>query len=132
MNVVDTYKLIYTGLDQPQHIIQAVKAEMYSSAISNADNARMANYFLDKLDAFNAASAKQQQLTIGENKTSAYREADYVKHIHHAKEDEIRSRFTQPEMSEQEIEKILFEDYLEDQLDQIMDSGERKFLLDLI
>ena len=87
---------------------------------------------MDKLDAFNAASAKQQQLTIGENKASAYREADYVKHIHHVKEDEIRSRFAQPEMNEQEVEKILFEDYLEDQLDQIMESGERTFLLDLI
>lgn len=94
----------------------------------------MADYFLKELDAFNDVAERGKRFSISneskEKELSSYRLLDYVKHIHHAKEEEIRERFTQPEMSEDEAADLIFKMSLEDELEKI-NPRETEFEIDL-
>ena len=119
MNAVNTYELIYTGMDQPQHLLQATKAQMTVAALSQTDNARLAEFFLKAASFDSEVQAKTKAYGLQNHDVSSLRLLDYVKHIHHAKSDEIRERFSQPEISSDEAADLLFKMELEQELKKI-------------
>ena len=119
MNAVNTYELIYTGMDQPQHLLQATKAQMTVAALSQTDNARLAEFFLKAASFDSEVQAKTKAYGLQNHDVSSLRLLDYVKHIHHAKSDEIRERFSQPEISDDEASELLFDMELKQKLEKI-------------
>lgn len=117
--LVNTFALVYTGMTQPQHLLQATKASITANAISQTESAQLAEYFLRELDAFNHVANKQKSFNIGKERASAQQTLNYVHHIHHIKEEEIKSRFL-PEISQDEANELLFKLELEQELEKII------------
>ena len=115
---VNSYDLIYTQQIQPQHLLTATKASITANALSQTQNAQLAEWFLRELDAFSKTAEKQKQFSTGKERVSAEKTLDYVHHIHHAKEQEIRERFL-PEISNEQAEELLFKLELEQELEKI-------------
>lgn len=87
--------------------------------MSAADNARLAEFFL-KLSGFDEVrQAKAKAYGLQNHDVSSIRLADNIKHIHAAKSQEIRERFSQPELTEQEAADLLFKVELEQELEKI-------------
>lgn len=108
---------------QPQHLLQATKAQMTVAALSQTDNARLAEFFLKVADFDSEVQAKAKAYGLQNHDVSSLRLLDYVKHIHHAKSDEIRDRFSQPEISSDEAAELLFKMGLEQELEKIKSSN---------
>lgn len=121
--LTNSYNLVYTGLDRPQHILQAVKTDIISKAISATDSVRLAEYFLKvlKFDEFISSKSQEISRSIGDIKEniSAERLADYTKHIHRAKSQEIRERFLQPELSDEQTQEIIADSLIQPLLDKL-------------
>ena len=119
MNLINNYELIYTGMMQPQHLLRSTKTQMTINALSQTDNARLAEFFL-KVAGFDAAiQAKAKAYGLQNHDVSSIRLADNIKHIHHAKSEEIRERFSQPELTDDEAADLLFKVELEQELEKI-------------
>lgn len=87
--------------------------------MSAADNARLAEFFLRIADFDKAIQAKAKAYGLQSHDVSSIRLADNIKHIHAAKSQEIRERFSQPELTEQEAADLLFKVELEQELEKI-------------
>ena len=106
-------------MDQPQHLLQATKAQMTVAALSQTDNARLAEFFLRAASFDNEVQAKAKSFGLQNHDVSSLRLVDYIKHIHHAKSDEIRERFSQPEITNDEAADLLFKMELEQELEKL-------------
>ena len=118
MNLVNMYELLYTGMTKPQHLLQATKAQM-TVALSQSDNARLAEYFLRVAGFDQAIQAKAKAYGLQGHDVSSIRLADHITHIHAAKSQEIRERFSQPEISDDEAADLLFKMELEQELEKV-------------
>ena len=119
MNFVNTYELIYTGMNQPQHLLQAAKSQIAVDALSQTDNARLAEFFLRTADFDKQVQAKAKAYGLQNHDVSSLRLANHIKHIHYAKSEEIRERFAQPQLSSEEASELLFEMQLKQELEKI-------------
>lgn len=120
MKITKIYELFYTGMTSPQHLLRAVRSDIAGNAISRTNNARIANYLLDRLEFDKEVQAKAAAFHVPGHDISAVRVADYVTHIHKAKSEEIRERFAQPEVRDDaEMAQILFENDLREELEKI-------------
>lgn len=106
-------------MDQPQHLLQATKAQMTVAALSQTDNARLAEFFLKAASFDNEVQAKAKSFGLQNHDVSSLRLVDYIKHIHHAKSSEIRERFSQPEITDDEAAELLFKMELEQELEKL-------------
>lgn len=107
-------------MDQPQHLLQATKAQMTVAALSQTDNARLAEFFLKAASFDSEVQAKTKAYGLQNHDVSSIRLVDNIKHIHHAKSEEIREKFIQPELTEQEAADLLFKIELEQELEKIL------------
>lgn len=116
MKLVDTYNLMYNGASA--HEILAVgKAQILGNTISRADSRKVADWALERLNAFQETQEKYAGRVNVQAKNVAGR---YIEHIHRNCADEIRSNFEQyPVISDEEAAKILFEKKIKDELDSI-------------
>lgn len=127
MNIAKTYELIYTGMTSPQHLLWATKSGITGNAISRADNARAANYLLDMIGFDRDVQAKAAAFHVPGHEVSAVRVADHVRHIHREKSEEIRERFAQPEIEDdEELARILFEHDLREELKDVPQTVEAR------
>ena len=92
---------------------------MAVAALSQTDNARLAEFFLKVASFDSGVQAKAKAFGLQNHDVSSLRLLDYIKHIHHAKSDEIRERFSQPELSDDEASELLFKMELEQELEKI-------------
>lgn len=111
MLAIESYKLAYDGAGMHE-ILGLTKA-----SITPTQNRQIAEYFLRKLDyAANARSVasyalRNQTVTARNNPT-----ADYVRHIHAAKREEIESKWTMPQLTDDEVSELLYADKLEKEI----------------
>lgn len=127
MNIAKAYELIYTGMTSPQHLLRATKSGIAGNAISRADNARAANYLLDMIGFDRDVQAKAVAFHVPGHEVSAVRVADHVRHIHREKSEEIRERFAQPEIEDdEELARILFEHDLREELKNVSQAVEAR------
>ena len=117
------YQLYYTGLKTPQHLLRMTKSQIATNALSQTDNARLANFFLRLADFDSLASEKiiNHALQSGDYKqlVSAERLGEQYKHIHSAKSDEIQERMIKPELTADEANEMLFELEIQKELEGI-------------
>lgn len=129
MNLINTYELIYTGLSQPQHLLRAVKTDTLSNAIGAADNARLAEYFLRILNFDSQTQERSKRLNIPDHELSSTRLVDYITHVHQAKSDEIRGRFHENQLDDQDASNLLFGLTLKQEIDKL--ANDKEFTLSI-
>ena len=123
MIAAQSYNLVYTGLHSPQHLLRLTKSKIVTKALSQTDNAKLANFFLRLADFDSVASEKivNHALQSGDYKrlVNAERLGEQYKHIHSAKSDEIQERMIKPELTADEANEMLFELEIQKELEKI-------------
>lgn len=124
MLAADSYNLMYTGMTKPQHLLQAANAQAIGDIITRKENAQLSEYLLQKLKFDADIQARYSSFQVGDSRVSALRLNDYVRHIHQAKSEEIRSRFEEPGLTDDEAGEVLYKMKVKPILDEALkDAG---------
>ena len=123
-STINLYNLIYTHNYSPQHIIELVKGEMNANIISRTDNVRLAEWCLKQLEWQQESQEKVRLFHLQngdrEGALASEKALSYISHLHEAKEHELKSRFQQPELSDDEAGELLFKMSLENELEKLI------------
>lgn len=127
MNIVENYKLIYDGAGMHE-ILGLAKSQTYANAAKQADSKALAEYFLDmaRFDSDFRGShfieAESYSAQVSKSDTKLMRQID---HIHENCSQEIRGKWSKPQLSDDEVADILYADGIEKKLAEI--SGKKTF-----
>lgn len=127
MNIVENYRLIYDGAGM-HDIIGLAKSQTYANAAKQADSKALAEYFLDmaRFDSDFRQShfieAESYSAQVSKSDTKLMRRID---HIHENCSQEIREKWSKPQLSDDEVADILYADRIEKKLAEI--SGKKTF-----
>lgn len=115
MIVTDFYKLIYTGLEVPQHVLLQVQGITHKALMApRQDNIQIAEWMLDNIE-YQGRELVDDGIRLGSiNAKSADILRNYFNHIHEACAQEIRERFTKPLLDAEQVGNILFENMVAD------------------
>lgn len=121
MNIVENYKLVYDGHGKHE-VLGLAKAGMYASAARRADSKELAEYFLDAIRFDSdfrskfAYSTDRYSISVDKGDSSLVRQID---HIHENCSREIRNKWAEPRLTDEEVADALFADRLEKELAKI-------------
>jgi hypothetical protein len=127
MNIIDSYELWYDGAGR-HNIISLAKNDI----AANANDYALAEWMLAKYDAALGHGISSYTLNGREISSSASKDMNYIKHIHSRKAEEIKSKWQQPQLSDDEAAAILFDEQVEPQLDEIEKSFEQLYIWDIL
>lgn len=115
MIVSDLYKLIYTGLDVPQHVLLQVQGITHKALIApNQSNIQIAEWMLNQIE-YESRTLLNDGIRLGSiNAESADILRNYFNHIHEACSKEIQERFTKPLLDTEQVGQILFDNMIAD------------------
>lgn len=121
MNIVENYKLVYDG-NGKHEVLGLAKAGIYASAARRADSKALAEYFLDAIRFDSdfrrkfAYSTDRYSVSVDKGDSSLVRQID---HIHENCSREVRSKWADPRLTDEEAADALFADRLEKELAKI-------------
>lgn len=121
MNCVECYKLIYDGAGEHE-ILGLEKSRMRADLAGRATSKRLAEYFLSMIR-FDS-DFRNKYAIAGENHTATVTKSDskimrQIDHIHEDCSREIREKWTEPQLTEEEVAGILYADKIEKELAKI-------------
>lgn len=108
------FELIYDGAGK--HYLQNLAKYSIGSPISY----QLAEFVLDKI-AFADGSKIDRSIALGKQNIESYfqKQKDPIRHIHQSCKDEIMSKWAKPMLTEEEVDEILYQEILEDNLQEI-------------
>lgn len=115
MVITDLYKLIYTGLDVPQHVLKQVQGITHKAMMApRQDNIQVAEWMLNNIE-YAGRTLIDNGIRLGSiNAKSADILRNYFNHIHEACAQEIQERFTKPQLDAEQVGQILFDNMVAD------------------
>ena len=115
MVITDLYKLIYTGLDVPQHVLKQVQGITHKAMMApRQDNIQVAEWMLNNIE-YESKTLIDNGIRLGSiNAKSADILRNYFNHIHEACAQEIQERFTKPQLDAEQVGQILFDNMVAD------------------
>lgn len=115
MIISDLYKLIYTGLDVPQHVLKQVQGITHKALLApRQENIQIAEWMLNNIE-YAGRTLIDDGIRLGSiNAKSADILRNYFNHIHEACAQEIQERFTKPLLDAEQVGNILFENMVAD------------------
>ena len=124
MRLVDTYQLVYTADDLPQHVLKQVQGIRHKAlAAYTADNVKLAEWLLDLIE-YQSKDLIRKQTSLGTiSNNSATMLGNYFKHIHAACQEVIEQRFNKPVLSDEEAGELFFREMVADYLDKAADGA---------
>ena len=115
MIITDLYKLIYTGLDVPQHVLKQVQGITHKAMMApRQDNIQVAEWMLNNIE-YAGRTLIDNGIRLGSiNAKSADILRNYFNHIHQDCSKEIQNRFIKPLLNTEQVGQILFDNMIAD------------------
>lgn len=115
MLITDLYKLIYTGLDVPQHVLLQVQGITHKALLApQQDNIQIAEWMLNNIEYAGRTLINDGIRTGSIKAESAEILRNYFKHIHAACAQEIQGRFSKPMIDDEQVGQVFFENMVKD------------------
>lgn len=114
MNFIESYTLYYAGMGE--HRIRALAgSKILGNLIEGTNNKRLAEWALDRLKFDQETANKIQALGGANNGAIAERQEDYLQSLHHRYSAEIRSKWENPPMTDEEIQEEIYNNLFQKQ-----------------